>query len=291
MGDMLAGYGLGWLPDYPDFRDFTPDHEQVKKMTRAIGVEQPMNTGLPDRVDLRQWCSTVEHQGSLNSCTANAGVGMLEFYERKAFGKHVEGSRLFLYKVTRNLLNWTGDTGAFLRTTMGAMVLFGVLPEKYWPYVAEDFEKEPTAFCYAFAQNYQAVKYFRLDPPVLPKDQVLSRVKTFLAHKMPSVFGFTVFTSIGQGGATGRIPFPCANDGRRGGHAVMAVGYDDNMKIRNNACDKETTGALLIRNSWGQGWGEGGYGWLPYEFVLKGLATAWWALMQNEWVDTEPFKL
>lgn len=291
MSDTIEGLGLGWLPDYPDFRDYTPDHEAMKPMTRAIGVEQPMKSGLPDRIDLRRWCSPVESQGSIGSCTANAGVGMLEFYEKRAFGKHIDASRLFLYKVTRNLLGWTGDTGAFLRTTMGAMVLFGVLPEKYWPYVVADFEKEPTAFCYAFAQSYQALRYYRLDPPVAPKDQVLGRIKTFLAHKMPSIFGFTVFTSIGQAGAGGTIPYPCPNDGRRGGHAVMAVGYDDNKKIKNRGCDKETTGAILIRNSWGTGWGDKGYGWLPYEFVLKGLATDWWALMKSEYVDTGKFKL
>ncbi len=45
----------------------------------------------------------------------------------------------------------TGDTGSFLRTTMGALSLFGVPPEEYWAYDVADFDKEPTAFCYAFA--------------------------------------------------------------------------------------------------------------------------------------------
>jgi C1A family cysteine protease len=70
----------------------------------------------PASVDLRAWCSPIEDQGNLGSCTANAGVGLLEYYERRAFGKHLDGSRLFLYKASRNLLGWTGDTGAYLRT-------------------------------------------------------------------------------------------------------------------------------------------------------------------------------
>ena len=92
---------------------------------------------------------------------------MIEYYERKSFGRHIDASRLFLYKVTRNLMKQKGDTGAYLRTTMGAMVLFGVPPEAYWPYTdeKEKFDQEPPAFCYAFAQNYQTVKYFRHDPP------------------------------------------------------------------------------------------------------------------------------
>ena len=88
--------------------------------------------------------------------------------------------------------------------------------------------------------------------------------------------------------------YPTRPLGRRfsGGHAVDAVGYDDKMKIKNtNPGAKETVGALLIRNSWGTGWGSGGYGWLPYEYVMKGLAVDWWSLLKNEWVDTGIFKI
>lgn len=64
----------------------------------------------------------------------NAGVGVFEYFERRAFGEHIDASRLFLYKVTRNLMQESGDTGAYIRTTMGAITLFGVPPERYWPY-------------------------------------------------------------------------------------------------------------------------------------------------------------
>ena len=86
------------------------------------------------------------------------------------------------------------------------------------------------------------------------------------------------------GEGTGEIPFPTAGDTVQGGHAVLAVGYDDAKKIGS------AKGALLIRNSWGTGWGAEGYGWLPYDYVLKGLANDFWSLVQADFVDTDLFK-
>ena len=292
MSEKIESLGLGWLPDYPDFRDYTEEEKSVKLMLKKVGVEKAAKVSIPATVDLRSWCPPVEDQGTLGSCTANAGVALFEYFERRAFGKHIDASRLFLYKATRNLLHWTGDTGAFLRSTMGAMVLFGVPPEEYWKYIVADYEKEPPAFCYAFASNYRAISYYRLDPPGTTKAALLTQIKTNLVGGLPSMFGFTVYSSYQQAATTGNIPYPTAGEKIIGGHAVVAVGYDDNLKIKNNVPGAvESKGALLIRNSWGTGWGSNGYGWLPYEYVLKGLAVDWWSLIKAEWIDTGAFKV
>ncbi len=299
-------HGMGWLPDYPDFRDYTPQRTEVSTRLKAlrqpgvqtmltkVGVVGRPKVSLKPKEDLRAYCSPIEDQESLGSCTANAGVALVEYFERRAFGRHIDASRLFLYKTTRNLLHLTGDTGAYLRTTMAALTLFGVPPEEYWPYDnwQQDFEKEPPAFCYSFAQNYQAISYYRLDATDTTPADLLNAIKTDIAAGLPSMFGFTVYTSINQSSTTGKIPFPTPGENIEGGHAVAAVGYDDSMKIKNTNPDGiETTGAFLIRNSWGTTWGEGGYGWLPYEYVLRGLAEDWWTIIKGEWVDTGKFGL
>ncbi len=290
-------FGTGWLPPLPDLRDYTEEHPDITQMAKKLGISaiKKQVPSLPAKVDLRKWCSEIESQGSLGSCTAHAAVGIVEYFEIRAFGRHIEGSRLFVYKATRNLMNVVGDTGAWLRNTMGALVLCGVPPERYWPYTDKkpDFDKEPRSFVYAVADNYEALRYFSHDPlgMNIPPDKILARVKLFLAAGIPSMFGFFGFPSFGYSNVKGGIPYPCPGEQAQWGHAIVAVGYDDSMKIKNTKCNKETKGAFLIRNSWGTGWGDKGYGWLPYDYVLNRLALDFWSLLRMEWVDTKQFGL
>ncbi len=290
-------FATGWLPPMPDLRDYTDRESEIAKITKKMGIStsRKKKVDLPEKVDLRSWCSPVEVQGSLGSCTANAAVGIVEYFQRRAFDKHLDGSRLFVYKTTRNLMQVTGDTGAWLRNTMGALVLCGIPEEKYWPYTDDkiEFDKEPPAFVYAMADNFEALRYFCHDPlgADIPSEQVLARVKIFLAAGIPSMFGFFGFPSFNSNKGPGEIPYPCPGEQAKWGHAIVAVGFDDKKKIKNTQCNKITTGALLIRNSWGSGWGDAGYGWLPYKYVTTNLAKDFWSLLSMEWVDTNKFGL
>jgi C1A family cysteine protease len=285
MGDDTGWGGLGWRRDLPDFRDYTPNADEIRKILETSEPMKKAESKLPKKVDLRAWCSPIEDQGVIRSCTACAGMALNEYFQHRAFGKYIDGSRLFLYKVTRNLSGAQGDSGAFLRDTMKAMVLFGIPPEDYWPYDLGKFDDEPPAFCYAFAANYKAVKYFRIDPPGSKPEEVLANLKKFLASNLPVMFGFSTFSSMPRRG-DGRSDITVPGKGERlmGGHAVVAVGYDENHQIGENK------GAILIRNSWSTKWGDNGYGWLPYRYIELGLAVDFWSLVHENFVDTELFK-
>jgi C1A family cysteine protease len=296
---------LGYLPDLPKTEDYHEQHGEVAPLlhktrlahrvrgaVKAMGIATAPLDDLPTapaEVNLRPLFSPVEDQGYLGSCTANAAVGLLEYFERRASGRSIDASRLFLYKAERDLLGWTGDTGAYLRTAMEALALFGAPPERYWPYDPRPagsntkFDVEPTPFCYAFAANYQGIRYFRLDPAGTPSTQALEHVKAYLAAGFPSMFGFPVYPEYDHPLPGALIAFPGPGSHARGGHANVAVGYDDDLMIGG---DK---GALLVRNSWGTGWADAGYGWMSYRYVTSGLANDWWSLVSSKWVDTGKF--
>lgn len=316
--------GHGWIPDPHDAADLHLEHEEVRGALHGAGLVSAIRARrrLPAAVDLRRWCSPVQFQGAYNTCNAHVIAGLLEYLENKAFGKSIVASRLFLFRAAQNLLGERNNDGVYLRQVMGALKLIGVPPERFWPYPEKigtieaplpkvdaktfklidpdpHFFAEPTAFCYALAANYEAVTYYRLDPRdadgscALSGAELLASVKTHLVASLPASLGFPVHQgAFQQALATGRFPYPAADDPPFFNHAVLAVGYDDAMKIENaQPGGPTTTGALLIRNSWSTEWGEDGYGWLPYQYVLEGVTSDYWTLTSAAWTDTGQFQL
>ena len=221
--------GTGWRPPVPDIRDYAADHPKLKDMMRKLGMR--LDALLPPKVDLRQWCSPIETQGTLGSCTAHAAAGILEYFECRSFSHSVTASRLFIYKNARicSVLPVMWD------------LIYAILWE-HWPCAAclrkniglirirnRILMQDPSAFVYAVADNYEALKYFCHDAvsAKLEPDAVLRSVKRFLAAGVPSMFGFFGFDSFADSDIPGGIPYPGPAEQSQWGHAVMAAGYDD----------------------------------------------------------------
>lgn len=242
----------GWRPDHPDQRDF--------KFVAPLSA-----TPLPTKVDLRHMMPTPYDQGSLGSCTAQSIAGLLEYNERKQ-NKPVPQtpSRLFIYYNER-LLEGTvnSDSGAMLRDGIKTLVRWGYCEEALWPYVIAQFKKKPVRGAYADAIKSRISQYMRINHSI-------EDMKSALAAENPFVFGFSVYESFeGEEVAkTGAMLMPKQHEKMLGGHAVLAVGYDDEKQ------------AIIVRNSWGINWGDHGYFYMPYAYIINpSLADDFWTVM------------
>lgn len=243
---------LGWIPDLPDQRD----HLYAAPLA-AIGP-------LPASFDLRAQCPAIYDQGQLGSCTANSIAAAIEFDQMKEqLPKEFVPSRLFIYYNERVIEGTTGsDSGAQIRDGIKSVAKQGACPETEWPYDITKFSDQPTPQCYQDALLDRAVSYQRVACD-------LTQMKGCLASGYPFVFGFTVYDSFmtPEVAASGQAPMPGSSEQVVGGHAVMAVGYDDAQQ------------RFIVRNSWGTGWGMAGYFTLPYAYLIQpGLASDFWTI-------------
>jgi C1A family cysteine protease len=254
----------GWMPDLPDQRD----HQFAAPLLK-LGP-------LPAKVDLRKQCPAVYNQGQIGSCTANAIAGAIEFDRLKQKLSDFTPSRLFIYYNERSMENTVAtDSGAQIRDGVKSVNQLGVCPEPEWPYVATPADsntniwppgakpaEKPTPNCYTAALQHKAVTY-----ESVTRD--LAQFRGCLAAGYPFVLGFTVYSAFEspQVAQTGVLNLPTSAEQVLGGHAVMAVGYDDVAQ------------RFLIRNSWGTGWGMKGYFTMPYAYLLsQKLSSDFWTI-------------
>jgi C1A family cysteine protease len=209
---------------------------------------------LPAVVDLRRHCPPVYDQLHLNSCSANAIAGALRYDELKEGRSQVPSpSRLFIYYNERVLAGVVRtDSPVSLRDGYRTVTKVGSCPETMWPYEPRRFRRQPTPACFRTARRRRAIAYFRVR-------RSIAHLRACLAEGFPFVLALAVHQSM-MGRAvrrTGIVPVPGHRDRLRGGHAVLAVGYDHARRL------------ILFRNSWGRAWGDHGYGYLPYAFFAS----------------------
>lgn len=240
----------GWKPDHPDQRDvfFSAPPKVIK--------------ALPPNFDMRAEMPPVFNQGNLGSCTANAACALVWYLGIKEGHDIVVPSRLFEYYNTRLLEGTTRqDSGASIRDAIKAMTRWGFCPESDWPYNIAAFAKKPPQAAYKDATKNIVRQYH-----AVPKAG--SQIKAALSQGNPVDFGFTVYQSF-EGNAvasTGIVPMPLPSEQVLGGHSVLIVGYDD------------ANSWYIVRNSWGEEWGDKGYCYMPYQFIEGRNASDFWTI-------------
>jgi len=241
----------GWSPQLPDQRD----------VLFNIGAEHL--AALPSKIDLRPTCPTICDQGALGSCTANAIAGAVQFDLMKQQLPVFTPSRLFIYFNERVMEHSVAsDAGARIRDGIKAVSKQGVCSETVWPYDVARFAEKPPVAAYQEALGQRALQY----QTVLRR---ITQMKGCLAAGFPFVFGFTVYTAFESKAVerTGVVDLPHGGEKLLGGHAVLAVGYDD------------ATQRFIVRNSWGEKWGQSGYFTMPYAYLLSAdLASDFWTI-------------
>jgi C1A family cysteine protease len=235
---------FGWIPDNPDPRDvfFSPSRQELE--------------GIKNQMDLREQITFDPYdQGDLGSCTANAIGAAIEYQQgRQGMEETFTPSRLFIYYNERVVLNTVNsDSGAMLRDGLKSVSKEGVPPEELWPYDISEFKKKPPKSVYTTAAERKVLLFRRVN-------QSLNDMRVVLSLEFPFVFGFTVFKSFmsKEVANTGVVPMPTAADrsaGIQGGHAVLAVGFDDDEQH------------FIVLNSWGKKWGDKGYFYMPYAYL------------------------
>jgi C1A family cysteine protease len=258
----IARYG--WKRDLPDQRDHT------------YAVPAQVIAKIASSIDLRDQCPEVYDQGRIGSCTANAIAGALEFDMMKQGLTAYTPSRLFIYYNERSIEGTVGsDAGAQIRDGIKSVASQGDCPESEWPYDDTPADPNTSIFppgakaatqppqsCYDDAIKHKALSYQSID-------QNLADMKGCLSSGYPFVFGFTVYESFESADVarTGNVPMPGADERVLGGHAVLAVGYDDDES------------RFICRNSWGSEWGDAGYFYMPYAYLLdNNLSDDFWTI-------------
>lgn len=240
----------GWKPDLPDHRDIICDLK-IKK-------------GAPKTVDLRTSGNLpfVYDQGPTSSCTGNAIAAAIQYGLKCQSKDPFLPSRLFIYYNER-LMEGTindPDAGAMIRDGIKSVAKQGVCPETYWPFDLNRVVEKPDLNAYNQAQRSIIKQYSRV--PVK-----LANIQNVLIHNIPIVFGMTLYGSFMENSVAlnGIVPMPSSTDSIVGGHAMLIVGFDDKN--------------FIVRNSWGEGWGDKGYCYIPHEYLTnENLADDFWAI-------------
>jgi C1A family cysteine protease len=239
-----------------------PDHRDYIYHSNSTEV-------LPESVDLREWDTIVESQDLLSSCSANALTNAFELMVKRDYPEYfTQLSRLFIYYNTRFETSLVEeDSGMYLRDGLKSLNKFGVCSEELWPYDIEKFDDRPTDECYEDAKKRKVLKYQKLISTYY--------ITQVLSNNKPVVFGMEIYDSfMDLNERISTVSFPSRKEKSLGGHAMCMVGYDLKKRL------------FLAKNSFGPNWGNGGYCWIPFDYIKQEGYDIWTFDINNQSGDS-----
>ena len=158
------------------------------------------------------------------------------------------------YYIRINFINEIyNDRGAYLKDGIECLKLYGLCEEKLWNYSIENLFIKPSYEAYKNAKKNYLIEAFNIS-----KD--LKVIKYWLLKNEPIAIAIGIFSNFLdiQVSKTGIVNLPDFNNDKfLGGHAVVICGFDDNKQ------------RFILRNSWGNYWGDNGYFYLPYDYIIN----------------------
>lgn len=246
--------GLGWRKQHEDIRDrafrFAGSAAQIVKPTLAPDFHD-MYAGMND---------PITDQGSTGSCVGQSGkrvVELLRQYDDDSYS--TKYSALDAYYFARWYTQDGSekiDGGAYIRDLGKALQKRGIATESTWPWRPDRVNTKPNRTADKAAARWKLGPYYHIDfytPGVDPVEQMMSAI----ASNHPIILGFLCYSNMWtpEVDRTGVIPMPGPNDVMEGGHAVPVATYDRRERL------------FRFPNSWGKGWGQGGWGYLHFDMV------------------------
>jgi C1A family cysteine protease len=153
------------------------------------------------------------------------------------------------------------DSGAYIRDGIKSTNKYGASLESLWPHDIRKYKQEPITEAKNDALNRKVTRYERLTN--------LDGFIDALTNGYPIIMGFNVYTSFMSTNVarTGIMPYPNTKRERLlGGHAVLIVGYNKTKKV------------FIARNSWGTGWGDRGYFYMPFDIIKPSMSDDYWII-------------
>jgi len=205
----------------------------------------------PSAVDLSSRLSPIKNQANYNACSAFACCAATEFVPFDRAGQN-ESERFLWYVTKANDGGQLGppelNRGTSIAVAIGQLMRTGSCWESACP-TTEGPLLPPPPSAYAQAGQMRVTHALKVQP------NNSDGVKNILRYGWPVIIGFYITSdTLNQ---SGFLSMPNGQP-NAGGHAVLIVGYDDNTQL------------FKIKNSYGTGWGQQGYGYMPYAFVREG---------------------